>query len=526
MSGGSGIAGLLLPALIFGLLGPKLAETENILAIFSYTFGSSYLLITPYLKSLAQRGHQLTVISSVSEMPHIEGVHHIRVPKLDMLMEELLDYDFDLKLSKWMEAQFVSEYFYNCSRYVLGDPGVQELLHNSSAQYSMVILEASHTDALYGFSQHFNAPLVGIAAYGSAWNIDFLVGNSAPSVYEPMSALGYSPGHSLMEKWHNLIFITEERLVERFIYLPDQIDLYKQYFPEASASIHDLRRRFSLILINQHFSMGRVRSNVPNIVEVAGMHLAEPTKPLDLELKLLLDEAEHGVIYFSMGLQVLDKWLPPGMQDTLLAAFAQLKQQVIWKSNNPALFNNSKNVYARSYFPQREILNHPNVKLFINHAGVLSTIEAVHYAVPQLCIPLYYDQFQNTKRMEQLGVARSLDYTDLTSDGIVMVIENMLLNASYKQNARDLSNRFHDQPMSAMETAIWWTEYILRHKGADHMRIAEQEMSLMQYYNVDVVSVLFGRIGLSAMIVIFLGWKLVALATRNLEYRFNVPMIR
>jgi len=273
-------------------------------------------------------------------------------------------------MSKWIEAQFVSEYFYNCSKFVLEDPGVQELLHNASAQYSMVILEASHTDALYGFSQHFNAPLVGIAAFGSAWNIDFLVGNSAPSVYEPMSALGYSPGLSLMEKWHNLIFITEERLVERFIYLPGQIDLYKQHFSGVSASIHELRRKFSLILINQHFSMGRVRSNVPNIVEVAGMHLAELTDPLDDELKKLLDEAEHGVVYFSMGLQVLDKWLPPGMINTMLAAFQQIKQQVIWKMNNPGMANNSRNVYARTWLPQREILNHPNVKLFITHGGL------------------------------------------------------------------------------------------------------------------------------------------------------------
>ncbi|XP_017039759.1 UDP-glycosyltransferase UGT4 [Drosophila ficusphila] len=527
MSRGTGIAALLLPALIFGLLCPKLVDTENILAIFSYTFDSSYLLVVPYLRSLVERGHQLTVISSVTEMPHIEGVHHIRVAKLDILKQELIDYDYeDFGLSKWTEAQFVSEYFFNCSKFVLEDPGVQELLHNSSAQFSLIILEASHTDALYGFSQHFNAPLVGIAVYGSAWNIDFLVGNSAPSVYEPMSALGYSPGHSLMEKWYNLIFITEERLVERFIYLPKQVDLYKQYFPGVSASIHDLRRRFALILINQHFSMGRVRSNVPNIVEVAGMHLDEPPVPLDDELKRILDEAKHGVIYFSMGLQVLDKWLPPGMLETMLEAFGQLEQQVLWKSHNPAMAKNFRNVFARKWLPQREILNHPNTKIFITHVGLLSIIESIHYAVPQLCLPLFYDQFQNTKRMEELGVARSLDIMKLTRDKIVEVVKEMLSNSSYKLNAMDLSNRFHDQPMSPIDTAIWWTEYILRHKGADHMRIAEQEMSLMQYYNIDVVSVLFGRIGLSAVIVIFLGWKLVSLVTRNLEYRLSVPMVR
>ncbi|XP_017032211.1 UDP-glycosyltransferase UGT5 isoform X1 [Drosophila kikkawai] len=526
MTRGPGIAGLLLPALLCGLLCPQLARTENILAIFSYTFGSSYLLITPYLKSIVQRGHQLTLISATTEMPEIEGVHHIRVAKLDMLMKILLEFDYDIEQSKWMEAQFVSDYFYNCSRFVLEDPGVKALLRNTSAQYSMIILEASHTDALYGFSQVFNAPLVGIAAYGSAWNIDFLVGNSAPSVYEPMSALGYSPGLSLLEKWHNLIFITEERLVERFIYLPRQIDLYKQNFPNAPVSLHDLRRRFSLILINQHFSMGRVRSNVPNLVEVAGMHLHEPPEPLGAELKQFLDEAEHGVIYFSMGLQMLDKWLPPKMLATMLAAFKQLKQRVVWKSNDPTMANKSTNVYARGLLPQRAILKHPNVKLFITHAGLLSTIESTHYAVPLLCLPIFFDQFQNSDRMEKIGVARSLDITGLMPEMVVEAIEDLTQKPSYKQRALELSARFHDQPMTPIETALWWTEYVLRHKGADHMRIAEQEMSLVQYYNVDVVSVLFGRIGLSAMIVIFLGWKLVSLATRNLEYRFNVPMVR
>nr|NP_001262470.1 UDP-glycosyltransferase family 303 member A1, isoform B [Drosophila melanogaster]NP_652621.1 UDP-glycosyltransferase family 303 member A1, isoform A [Drosophila melanogaster]AAF54598.1 UDP-glycosyltransferase family 303 member A1, isoform A [Drosophila melanogaster]AGB95852.1 UDP-glycosyltransferase family 303 member A1, isoform B [Drosophila melanogaster] len=526
MFSGPGIAGLLLTVLLFGLLCPKLTNAENILAVFSYTFGSSYLLITPFLRNLVQRGHQLTLISAVTIMPHIEGVHHIRVPKLDMLMKILLDFEYDTDLTKWTEAQFLSEYFYNCSKFVLEDPGVQELLRNASAKYSLIILEASHNDALYGFSQHFNAPLLGVAAYGSSWNIDFLVGNSAPSVYEPMSALGYTSGLNLIEKWHNLIYITEERLVERFIYLPRQIDLYKQHFPGATTSIHDLRRRFSLVLINQHFTMGRVRSNVPNIVEVAGMHLDEKPYPLDAELKKILDEAEHGVIYFSMGLQLLDHWLPPGMRASMSDAFAQLKQQVIWKTDYPEMVNQSRNVFARTWFPQRAILNHPNVKLFITHAGLLSLIESVHYAVPLLCIPLFYDQFQNTKRMEKLGVARKLDFKNLFRDEIVLAIEDLVYNASYKRNARDLSQRFHDQPMSAMDTAIWWTEYILRHKGADHMRIAEQEMSLMQYYNVDVVSVLFGRIGLSAIIVIFLGWKLVSLATRHLEYRLNVPMVR
>ncbi|XP_017142585.1 UDP-glucuronosyltransferase 1-9 [Drosophila miranda] len=514
--------------LVVALLGQQTAQTANILAVFAYTFGSSYVLVRPYLQNLVQRGHQLTVISApVSYMGDIEGVQHIRVESLKKLSEDLEEYDYETEMtSKWAEASFVADYFYNCSKLILDDPGVRSLLQNASAQFSMVILEAAHTDALYGFAKHYNASLVGISAFGGAWNIDFLAGNSAPSVYEPMSALGFSRGLSLVEKMKNLIFISEERLVERFIYLPGQIELYKRYFSFEASSLHEIRKKFSLILLNQHFSLGRVRSNVPNLVEVGGMHLSQKPEPLSAELQGFLDEAVHGAIYFSMNSDMLDKWLPPNMQKTMLKAFARLKQRVVWRTTLQTP-NESNNLYVRPWHPQREILNHPNVKLYITQGGLLSIIEASYYAVPTLCIPIYYDQFKNADRLERLGMAKTLDIYALDLEEVVETIHELLNNDSYAKNAKELSIRFNDQPMTPMETAIWWTEYVLRHKGADHMRIVEQDMSLMQYYSVDIFSVLFGRIGLTALIVIFLGYTVVTIALRTTQYhlRLSIPVV-
>ncbi|XP_034663182.1 UDP-glucuronosyltransferase [Drosophila subobscura] len=520
-----GFAGLL----VVVLLGQHTAQTANILAVFTYAWGSSYVLVRPYIQQLVARGHRVTMISApVSYMPDIEGVQHIRVAKLKELTEDLEFNDYEAAIpTKWYEASFVADYFYNCSKVILEDPAVRSLLHNASAQFSMVVLGVPHTDALYGFAKHYNASLVGLAAFGGAWNIDFLAGNSAPSVYEPMSAMGFTAGLSLFEKWINLIFISEERLVERFIYLPRQLELYKRHFAADSSSLHEMRRKFSLILLNQHFSLGRVRSNVPNLVEVGGMHLAQQPDPLSAELQSFLDGATDGAIYFSMASDMLEKWYPHDFHETMLTAFGQLKQRVVWTTKRRESEIKSNNVYMRRRQPQREILHHPNVKLFITQGGLLSIIEASYYAVPMLMMPVYFDQHKNAERMERLGIARSLNLHELTPEVVLEGIQEMLHNASYASNAKELALRFSDQPMKPMETAIWWTEYVLRHKGAYHMRINEQDMSLMQYYSVDLFSVLFGRIGLTALIVGFLAYTVVTIALRSAHYQFklSIPVV-
>lgn len=44
--------------------------------------------------------------------------------------------------------------------------------------------------------------------------------------------------------------------------------------------------------------------------------------------------------------------------------------------------------------------------------------------------------------------------------------------------------------MSPMDTAIYWTEYVIRHHGAPHMRTAGADLPLYQYLLLDVIAVI------------------------------------
>ena len=54
-----------------------------------------------------------------------------------------------------------------------------------------------------------------------------------------------------------------------------------------------------------------------------------------------------------------------------------------------------------------------------------------------------------------------------------------------------------------MDRATFWTEYVLRHKGAMHMRSAGRHLNFWQYHSLDVVvALLIGLVTSLALIVL------------------------
>lgn len=75
------------------------------------------------------------------------------------------------------------------------------------------------------------------------------------------------------------------------------------------------------------------------------------------DLKTILDSAEHGVIYFSLGSVVKSSKMPRETVSFLLSELAKLKQTVLWKWEDVKLPNLPKNVVVKKWFPQNDILS-------------------------------------------------------------------------------------------------------------------------------------------------------------------------
>lgn len=44
-----------------------------------------------------------------------------------------------------------------------------------------------------------------------------------------------------------------------------------------------------------------------------------------------------------------------------------------------------------------------------------------------------------------------------------------------------------DQPIRGIKKAIWWIEYVVRHKGAPHLKSPYADIPLYQYYFLDII---------------------------------------
>ncbi|KAI8116886.1 UDP-glucuronosyltransferase 2B10 [Lucilia cuprina] len=481
----------------------KINESAKILAVFPFPGRSQYILVQPFLKTLAQRGHELTVINAYPAKDNIKNYRDIAVMEIHNVQEFFVNGAQEQR-NLWNEMTFLSDFFTNVTLTVMKNPQVQNLLKTES--FDLVILESVNTDAWYSLGAHFKAPIIGISSYGTDPIIDELLGNISPFTYVPLMATGFTEQMSYVQRMQNLLRKLLELIHNHLVHVPRHQHIVDHYMAHIKEPVSKLRHNMSLLLMNQHFSLSSPRSYVTNMIEVGGFQIHHEPKPLPREINDFLNNSSQDVIYFSMGSNVKSKDFPIETLHIFNEVFASLPYKILWKFENPQLPGKPDNVLISPWFPQGDILAHPKVKLFISHGGLLSTFETVYHGKPILGLPVFFDQQQNVNKAQKQGFALRLDFSSFSGEQLKNTILEILNNPQYRQRAKEISIRYHHQPIKPLDLAIYWTEYVLRHNGAVHLQSPAQNMGYFKKHGLDVIAGL-GLIVLS--VVIFFNWLIV-----------------
>lgn len=169
---------------------------------------------------------------------------------------------------------------------------------------------------------------------------------------------------------------------------------------------------------------------------------------------------------------------------------------MIWRhiGERPSTLGN--NTMIVEWMPQRDLLGHPQVKAFVAHGGTNGVQEAIYYGIPVLGIPLFFDQFDNLLRLQARGAAKIIELANVNGRSFEQGLQEVLHQDSYRQNMQRLSRLHKDQPMTPMDNAIFWLEYVMRHKGAAHLRTESHKMPWYSYHSLDVFLVLLASVAL------------------------------
>ena len=96
------------------------------------------------------------------------------------------------------------------------------------------------------------------------------------------------------------------------------------------------------------------------------------------------------------------------------------------------------NVEVGQMVPQLDILSQASV--FITHAGMGGTGEAIYYGVPMIAIPQMEEQAITARQIEKLGLGTAfLDKNAITSESLKAAIVKLLTEPSYKATAHEFS---------------------------------------------------------------------------------------
>ena len=389
------------------------------------------------------------------------------------------------------------------SNATLAHPSVQEIMY-SGEMFDAVVVEIFNNDAISGLAQHFNCPLIGVTTFGAVKWANEMTGNQSPFSYVPHPFLSFTDKMSFKERIYNTLMSVIENVGFEYIYIPEQTKIYNSFFPKATKSFKDVLRNPAVVLINNHVSSSSPRPYLPNMIEIGGIHV-DAIKDLPTDLKDYLDLAKDGLIYFSMGSIVRATDWPVAKREAFIKSFGKLKQKVLWKYENETLPGKTSNIKISSWLPQRDILAHPNVKVFITHGGLLGTTEALVEGVPVLGIPIFGDQKMNMAKAVARGYGLQINYDDISEESVTEKLKELLNNPSYYEHAKKISRRFSDRPLTPQKTASFWVEYAIRHKGADHLKASGNSLNLLQFHLIDVYATLI----ILASILLFINFVII-----------------
>ncbi len=97
------------------------------------------------------------------------------------------------------------------------------------------------------------------------------------------------------------------------------------------------------------------------------------------------------------------------------------------------------NMVGAQMLPQTKVI--PQVDLVISHGGNNTVTETLHFGKPLIVLPLFWDQYENAQRIDELGFGVRLDTYGFTDAELTDAVERLLADTALREAAGRASVR-------------------------------------------------------------------------------------
>ncbi|XP_061726174.1 LOW QUALITY PROTEIN: UDP-glycosyltransferase UGT5-like [Cydia pomonella] len=479
----------------------------RILVVFPLAGGKSHSILGEgVVRHLLAAGHDVTYIAGVPSKLSAPTLREIDVSSNSRIFKPGELCDIDKVLSQGKEIVFdqnVYRWHLMLANHTAAHEDVQRLMLDPKEEFDLVIIDWILSEILVGLSSVFNCPFIWLSSLEPHGRVLSLIDEWTDPTYVPGAHSRAIPPFTFAQRIRELFYIARLKYIRWQLMSEEQV-LFERGVRRCGAMrgrqlpvLEDVKYNASLVLGNSHVAAGQATKLPQSYIPIAGFHIQDI--PLPADLQRIMDDAKNGVIYFSMGSLLRAKRMPETLKQGLLAMLGSLRQTVIWKLEETPK-NVPKNVHIVSFAPQQSILAHPNCILFITHGGLLSTNEALHFAVPILGVPVFGDQFQNVYRAVQKGFAGHVRLSHELPRDLKLAIQEIIGNPKYREKAKQWSFIYHDRRAPGSEL-VHWAEHVVRTRGAPHLRSLALLVPWYQKMYLDLLGLVFVIVLLCVFVV-------------------------
>ncbi|XP_015997936.1 UDP-glucuronosyltransferase 3A1 [Rousettus aegyptiacus] len=290
-------------------------------------------------------------------------------------------------------------------------------------------------------------------------------------------------------------------------------DIIKEHFQEGSRPVlSHLLKKAELWFVNSDFAFEFARPLFPNTVYIGGL-MAKPSKPVPHEFETFIAKfGDSGFVLVVLG-SVVDMFQSQEVLKEMNSAFARLPHGVIWKYDSsrwPKDIKLSANVKMVDWLPQKDLLAHPRIRLFITHGGMNSIMEAIRHGVPIVGLAILGDQPGNMVRVEAKKFGVSIRFQQVKAETLALTAKQVIEDKRYKSAAVAASIIMRSQPLTPTQRLVGWIDHVLQTGGAAHLKPRALQQPWYEQYLLDVFSFLL----VVTLGSLWLCWKLLGMVVR------------
>ena len=162
------------------------------------------------------------------------------------------------------------------------------------------------------------------------------------------------------------------------------------------------------------------------------------------------------IVYVSLGSIISNR----GFCKECIRAFGRKDMSIILNTGRvrpDSLGKIPENIYAYSFVPQVEVLQHADV--FLTHCGMNSVNEAMNCGVPMVAIPFINDQISNAKRIIELGIGKRVRSFPSSGRQLFKTVQDVYADEKMRQQSATMKDLLQNE--TTMDKVVNCVEKLL-----------------------------------------------------------------